>query len=184
MAHVPFFYGSRTTMKPQKVSSSAFQTYLADRFQSQDWDQLKSQDRRLGVLLGDLFFLVPLTDIEEILPIGMITAVPLTKPWFMGLRSVNGHLIGVIDYVHYALGIQQRLSSESHILIPAIQALNRCGFLVSAVIGVCDVSVMKKGSLMDDGQLRTIYTDKQQRQWREVNWPLLMNMPAFFQVAS
>lgn len=171
-------------MKPSKVSSSSFQQYLAERFQTIDQAYLSQSNRRLGVLLGELFFLVPLTDIEEILPIGTINQVPLTKPWFLGLRSVNGRLIGAIDYMYYAHGIQQRISSESHILIPNIDGLRECGFIVSAVLGICDVSVMQQGTLIENEQERVIYTDQQQRQWREVNWSLLMQMPEFFQVAS
>lgn len=170
-------------MKPSKVSSSSFQQYLADRFQTIDQAYLIQNNRRLGVLLGELFFLVPLTDIAEILPIGTITSVPLTQPWLLGLRSVNGRLIGVIDYMHYAHGLQQGISSESHILIPNIQGLQECGFIVSAVLGICDISLMQKEMLIENEQERMVYTDQQQRQWREVNWPLLMQMPDFFKVA-
>lgn len=171
-------------MKPAKVSSSSFQQYLDERFQTMNQDEQAQSDRRLGVLLGEFFFLVPLTDIAEILPIGTITRVPLTKPWFLGLRSVNGRLVGAIDYIYYAHGIQQGISSESHILIPTIDGLRGCGFIVSAVIGICDVNTMQKGSLIENEQERVIYTDQQHRQWREVNWPLLMQMPDFFQVAA
>lgn len=170
-------------MKHQKVSLSSFQQYIAEQLAAAEAQEATPTDRRLGVLLGELHFLIPLGDMEEILPAGAITPVPLTHPWFLGLRSVSGRLIGVIDYVCYAHGIQQRITAASRILIPTIQSIKDCGFIVSAVIEICDLSVMEKSFVVEDEQERTIYIDQQQRQWREVNWNLLMKMPDFFQVA-
>lgn len=171
-------------MKHQGVNLAVFQRSLAERVQEAKESQITGVDRRLGVLLGDLYFLVLLTDIQKILPVGTIVPVPLTKPWYLGLRSVNSRLVGVIDYVYCAHGIRQHIAPDSHILIPSIEALSGCGFLVSSVVDICDVHKMQQGVLIENGQSRAIYTDYAGRQWREVNWSILMQLSQFFEVAS
>ena len=61
-------------------------------------EQIESADNNetspavLGMVMGKKRYLIPMTEVNEVIPIPKLGRVPLTKPWFLGLINVRGNL--------------------------------------------------------------------------------------------
>lgn len=61
-------------------------------------EQIESADNNetspavLGMVMGKKRYLIPMTEVNEVIPIPKLGHVPLTKPWFLGLINVRGNL--------------------------------------------------------------------------------------------
>jgi twitching motility protein PilI len=77
-------------------------------FSSQLAERLKAapsrvdEPTRLAVRIGADAFLIDMALAAEIVPVGGITPVPWTRPWYRGLTNVRGRLVGVIDLLEFA----------------------------------------------------------------------------------
>jgi len=56
---------------------------------------------QLGIEIGGVRYLLDLLEAGEIVPLPPIAAVPLTRPWYLGLANVRGALVGVVDLACY-----------------------------------------------------------------------------------
>jgi twitching motility protein PilI len=56
---------------------------------------------RLAVRIGSIGYLVPIAMAGEIVPIGELAVVPWTQPWYRGLTSLRGRIIGVVDLAQF-----------------------------------------------------------------------------------
>ncbi|MFL6674084.1 MAG: chemotaxis protein CheW [Massilia sp.] len=101
---------------------------------------------QLGVAIGAGRYLLDLVEAGEIAPLGALTPVPLTRPWYLGLANVRGNLVGVIDLARYAGG-------EAAATAPGATAAARlvtfapslgfnCALLVSRVYGLREAAGM------------------------------------------
>ena len=59
---------------------------------------------RLGIRMGERNYLIAMTSVGEIVPLGDVAHVPWTRPWFRGLSNVRGRLVGVYDLQHLGGG--------------------------------------------------------------------------------
>jgi twitching motility protein PilI len=92
---------------------------------------------QLGVMIGNERYLLDLTQAGEIVPVGAITVVPLTQPWYLGLANIRGNLISVIDLARYHnLQSETATGSDSRIITFANGLGFNCGLLVSRVYGL------------------------------------------------
>jgi twitching motility protein PilI len=84
----------------ERASLREYQQNFHRRLQGESAET--SQSARLGVLAGGQHWLIRLDEAQEVLPIGPITRVPLTKSWFRGLVNVRGNLYSVIDFAEFS----------------------------------------------------------------------------------
>lgn len=55
--------------------------------------------------VGNFDFVLPLSLVEEVLPVSTITKIPNSPPFFLGLSAVRGRIMGVIDAsIRYGIG--------------------------------------------------------------------------------
>ena len=69
-------------------------------------EQIESADNNetspvLGVVMGENRYLIPMTEVNEVIPIPKLAHVPLNEPWFFGLISVRGNFYGITNLVVY-----------------------------------------------------------------------------------
>ena len=69
-----------------------FQSQLVERMQAANAGAL-TQAKHLAVMIGQTRWLLSLHEAGEIVSVGAITKVPLTKDWFLGLTNVRGNLL-------------------------------------------------------------------------------------------
>lgn len=68
--------------------------------------------------VGDSRFVAPLSVVKEILNYpSVLTPVPGTKPWMLGVANVRGTLIPVIDLQLFLIGRKTRRGRRSRVLV-------------------------------------------------------------------
>lgn len=161
----------------KKEALRDLQQRLAERLQ-----QAKSTDTPaawLAVEAAGRGFLLPLGEAGEIFPVGSMTPVPHTSPWFAGIASLRGNLHGVVDLARFvglsgarsmapgdALRDRARLVSFN----PALHV--NSALLVDQLAGLRRADQMAKAA--DDAPLArppfvgARYRDASGREWQEL----------------
>jgi twitching motility protein PilI len=112
-----------------------YQVQLLERMQAARASSGASVNQ-LGVSIGAERYLLDLTQAGEIVPVGALTAVPLTQPWYLGLTNIRGNLVGVIDLARY-LGLGETpAGADSRIVTFAAGLGFNCALLVGRVYGL------------------------------------------------
>ena len=135
--------------------------------------------------------LVPLPSAGEIFPLGPLTAVPHTQPWFMGVANLRGLLHGVVDLAAF-LGLRVRALPESGREQARLLAFN-------PVLGShCAVWVDRLAGLRGAHQLRAapapleprpafavaLWHDAEGRAWQEIDLAALAAHEQFLAIAA
>ncbi len=160
----------------RRFSLREFQQNVLHRIQTSSG--AASQTSTLGIQLGGQNWLVHMSDIGEVLPPPALTAVPLAKPWFLGVANVRGKLYGITDLAAlYGLGDTPRGQSNRVLLVADRYAFN-AGLLVPRVIGLRDSSAWKRSEHEGEIQLH----DEQNNIWRWLDIGKLLQQTEFLQI--
>lgn len=142
----------------------------------------------LGVMMGGSRWLLDLQSAGEIVPIGTITQVPLTQPWFLGLTNIRGNLISVIDFPRFEGGPSTAVDKDSRIVAFGSALSFNSGLLVSRVLGLRNVDEMQPYQGDDDGDgekpawAGRRYLDRDSQLWTELDLSSVIQHPRFLQV--
>ena len=90
--------------------------------------------RGVGFRVGGRQFVSSLTEINEILSFPEVTRVPGARAWLLGVASVRGNLIPLVDLNGFLCGTATNLSDSSRVLLVR-QGSGRVGLLVDEVVG-------------------------------------------------
>lgn len=162
----------------KRFSLREFQQNVLNRIQIQTSGGAASLISTLGVQIGGQNWLVQMSDIAEVLPLPTLAAVPLTKPWFIGVANIRGNLYSITDLSAFSgVGETARGQSNRVLLLAEKYAFN-AGLLVSRVIGLRDSSAWKKTML----GVETCLCDEQGQVWRMLDIPDLLKRPEFLQI--
>lgn len=177
---------SYQSMRPPENLQS-FQASLIERMQARDHGSQSA--RRLAVAIGAQACLIPLSHTSEIVSLAghALTRVPATRPWFRGLLNLRGNLIGIADLAALAGAPAQASGAGSHALVLAPSLEAQCGLLISAVLGLRDISEMTPISKNDEGRIELpavngSYKDKDGTCWDELDLAALAKHEVFLQV--
>jgi twitching motility protein PilI len=108
------------------------------------------------VEIGGQRYLLDLLDAGEIVPVPALTAVPLTRPWYLGLANIRGSLVGVVDLGLYfdkreTDGAPAAATPGTARLVTFAPALGMpCALLATRVYGLRHAADMQP----EDGRLR------------------------------
>jgi twitching motility protein PilI len=156
-----------------------FQQSVLDRLQA----QMASGGGRvstLGVQVGEEFWLVDMSDINEVMPLPPLTAVPLTKSWFCGVANVRGNLFSIVDYAVYAGGAATPREGQSRVLLAGQKYAFNAGLLVSRVLGMRNATEWQSSER--DGETRLL--DGNGQEWRKLDMAQLLQQPEFLQIGA
>ena len=142
----------------------------------------------LGVQIAEQNWLVDMLDVSGILPLPPLTAVPFTKPWFMGVVNVRGALYGVTDLAAYqqegraaSTGSGQASgAADNRILLVAERYAFNAALLVNRVLGLRSAAAWVPSEV--DGQVQ--YRDAQGNLWNKLDIAGLLGQPDFLQIGS
>lgn len=150
-----------------------FQKNLSERLQASS--VAGEQATTLGVLVGQDYWLVEMTDISEVLPVPPMVPVPLTKPWYGGLANVRGNLYSIIDLPMF-WGMQEDLRGGlSRVLLVSHRFEVNAGLLVTRVLGLRNISTWKH----KEANGRTQYEDENGQVWQKMDIPGLVGQSEF-----
>jgi twitching motility protein PilI len=156
-----------------------FQQNVLDRLQAQ---VAGGGDRAstLGVQVGEEFWLVDMSDINEVLPPPPLTRVPLTKPWYCGVANVRGNLYSIVDLSVYTGGPSIPHEGQSRVLLAGQKFAFNAGLLVSRVLGLRNATDWQRSE--QDGEIRL--QDGNGQVWRKLEMTQLLQQPEFLQIGA
>lgn len=155
-----------------------FQQGVLDRMQAQAAGS-KSVST-LGVQVGKEFWLVDMSDINEVLSLPPLTAVPLTKPWYCGVANVRGNLYSIVDFSVYTGGAPIPREGQSRVLLAGQKYAFNAGLLVSRVLGLRNATEWERSE--QDGEVRL--RDDKGQMWHKLELAQLLQQPEFLQIGA
>lgn len=159
-----------------------FQQALAQRLRQAA--ELPQRQSRLAVQVGDRGYLLNLDDISEVAPIGQITPVPLTRPWFVGVTNIRGTLYAVSDFAAWlGMHFTSDIGARRLILLGQRLAKHRAGLIVTRIVGLrlLDEMTPRDASLQRTWE-HASWVDRDGVGWIEVDLEQLASDAEFLQV--
>jgi twitching motility protein PilI len=162
-----------------------FQAQLLDRMQVAR-SGLDTRSNQLGLLIGADRWLLNLQQAGEIVPVGTISPVPLTRDWFLGITNIRGNLVTVIDFASYR-GLPPTVQDKDARVVAFAPGLAfNCALLVSRVMGLRNVGEMElrqsDTDKVDEAWARKCYVDADENVWTELDLSVVMQEPRFLNV--
>ncbi|GIZ51006.1 chemotaxis protein CheW [Noviherbaspirillum aridicola] len=162
-----------------------FQAQLVERMQAAS-SGAHAHTSRLGMAIGDSHWLLDLQEAGEIVSVGAVTRVPLTRDWYVGLTNIRGNLVSVIDLARFLGMPATPVEKESRIVAFAPGLAFNCGLLVSRVMGLRNLDEMR----LDDASpadglapwAAATWRDREDRVWTELKLSEIVQDPQFLHV--
>lgn len=144
--------------------------------------------RGIGFRIGDRHMVSSIGEVNEILTMPAMTAIPGTKPWLMGVANVRGNLVAVVDLRGFVEGTRTPIGDRSRVLV-ARQPGGAVGLLVDEVLGqrsFTDENIPLVDSGADDryGRFVTRRYDLGGTIWGVFSMAVLVKTPEFSQAAA
>jgi twitching motility protein PilI len=167
-----------------RVSLRDYQRALVERLRSAGVGRTAS---KLGMQVGTESWLVDLADAGEVLPVPVISAVPLTRPWFKGVTSIRGMLYSVVDLPAFMGGPAVAVSEQARLLLIGERFRLGSALLIDRALGLRNPEQLKarEGGAPAAPWLKAEYDDVDgSRQWKELDMMQLVRHPDFLGVAA
>ncbi|WP_266169704.1 chemotaxis protein CheW [Dyella subtropica] len=117
--------------------------------------------RGIGYRVGSRLFVSGIDEISELLAVPVLTSVPGTQSWLLGVANVRGNLVPVIDLGRFLFG-ERTLHSERSRLLVVRQGAGNVALLVDEVFGQRTVDAEQRSSAEreDDPRLARFVEDR------------------------
>lgn len=151
-----------------------------------------ARTHQLGVEIGGVAYLLDLTEAGEIVPVPVLSPVPLTRPWYLGLASIRGNLVGVVDLAGFfaerdAHGAPPAppapLPASARIVTLAAGLGLPCGLLATRVAGLRQAADMRALDAAGDAGAGARLVDADGKVWTPLTLATLARDERFLQVA-
>jgi twitching motility protein PilI len=158
-----------------------FQAHLATRLASASE---RSAAGLLGVQAGNDYWLLNLSDSGEIVPLGTLTSVPLTKPWFVGIANIRGSLYSVVDFSAFQGKEPTARNASSRLLLIGTRHGNNAALLVTRMLGLRNLAALNRATADADAPAwaKEAYTDNEGRRWKMLNVRELLADERFMEI--
>jgi twitching motility protein PilI len=165
----------------QRTSLREFQQQLHKRLQG-DSASDTTHAARLGVLAAGNYWLIRLDEAQEVLAVGAITPVPLTKPWFRGLVNVRGNLFSVVDFAQFTMGQPAAVSVDARLVLVAERFHVSAALLVEKMLGLRTLASLEPDEAPAGFPWACArWRDADGRAWREISIADLVHYNDFLQ---
>lgn len=171
-------------MMATKISRREFQEALVARLQNLASGDAPAHATKLGVRSGAINWLVNLSDVSEVVPLGAYTPVPLTKPWFIGTTNVRGNLFSIIDFSSFCGGEPTMMNVDSRLLLLNPRFGINAALLVNRMQGLRGAEQLEQRE-KEFGNVPWVaaeYSDQTGQQWKEMDVSGLVQTPDFLHV--
>lgn len=142
---------------------------------------------RLGVTVGAKKLLINLNDVREVLPMPPVQAVPLTKPWFLGVTNVRGNLYNVVDLAHFVGMPPTPKSANNRIMLLSSETTTQAALMIENLVGLRSLDTMQLKPVADEGDVffrKQVYVDADNNEWFEIDIEALAQDQAFTHPAA
>ena len=173
----------------QREDLRDLQARLADRL-SQAGNQTATGAAWLAVQISGTRVLLPLSQAGEVLGWSGAEAVPYTKPWMLGVMSIRGLLLTVVD-LGRMLGLpaarsEQVFACASVVALNPMMGVNAALFVeeLGGLRGVADFHASSDTPLDSPAFFGALYSTASGEQWQELNLQLLAATPEFLDITA
>jgi len=166
------------------------QTRLADRLQSARAQPVSVA--WLAVLMGDVRYLLPLSQSGEIFPLPSLTRVPYTQPWFCGVANLRGGLYGVVDLLPLMGSAQAPVRNELAWAQARLVTLNpdsgvSCALVLDGLMGLRRQEAFQSFESAPPGSPAWFgqrFTDTHETSWQEIDLYALAQTAEFLSIGA
>ena len=128
--------------------------------------------RGIGFRVGQRHLLGGIAEVNEILPVPVVTRVPGTRAWLVGVANVRGNLVPVVDMAAFVDSGSTELTENSRLLLVR-QPAGSVGLLVDEVFGQRSVASDQLVDATADHDPAVARYVRQTVHGGDVNWGLL-----------
>lgn len=142
--------------------------------------------RGIGFRVGSRLFVSGIDEINELLAVPVLTPVPGTQPWLLGVANVRGNLVPVIDFARFLFGTRTQPTERTRLLIVR-QSGGSVALMVDEVFGqrTVDEQQRREAEPEDDPRLSRFVDDRVGEQKLAVfSMSRLVRAPDFRQAAA
>ncbi len=167
----------------KKFNLREFQTTLSQKLQA-----AASRDNtgsRLGFRVGEVNWLVSLSDTEEVIPVPSIVKMPGARRWFRGVANIRGNLYAVSDFADFmGQGVTPE-HADCRLLIPHHDFGVNAALLVRGTLGLKNINhyQMRSGRGVHPWIARQ-YADESGIDWCDMDFGQLLGNPEFLMVEA
>jgi twitching motility protein PilI len=159
---------------------------LAHASDTQDKFEAPGLWRGIGFRVGSRLLLSGIDEINELLAVPMLTPVPGTQPWLLGVANVRGNLVPVVDIGRFLFGERTQHSERSRLLVVR-QGGGSVALLVDEVLGqrTVDAEQRQQAREEDDARLARFVDNRVGEQQLAIfSMARLVRAPDFRQAAA
>ena len=170
-------------MARARLDLRTFQQELASRLATKTAAQVESS--RLGLFARGQRWLMRLADAGEVITMPQIVAVPMTRPWFLGVSNIRGNLYSVIDFSGFLGADLLAPSASTRLVLFGARACDlNAGIVVQRVLGLRNVAELAPAETPADAHewYAQRWMDEDGNGWQEIDLAKLARSAAFLQV--
>jgi len=142
--------------------------------------------RGIGFRVGSRLLVSGIDEINELLAVPVLTPVPGTQPWLLGVANVRGNLVPVIDFGRFLFGDRTQHTERARLLVVR-QGGGNVALLVDEVFGqrTVDEEQRREAGREDDPRLAR-FVDRRvgEQQLAIFSMNRLVRAPDFRQAAA
>jgi len=126
---------------------------LAHASDTQDKFEAPGLWRGIGFRVGSRLLVSGIDEINELLAVPVLTPVPGTQPWLLGVANVRGNLVPVVDIGRFLFGERTQHSDRSRLLVVR-QGGGSVALLVDEVLGQRTVDAEQRQQVQEEADPR------------------------------
>ncbi|CAM5246535.1 chemotaxis protein CheW [Rhodanobacter lindaniclasticus] len=126
---------------------------LAHASDTQDKFEAPGLWRGIGFRVGSRLLVSGIDEINELLAVPVLTPVPGTQPWLLGVANVRGNLVPVVDIGRFLFGERTQHSDRSRLLVVR-QGGGSVALLVDEVLGQRTVDAEQRQQAQEEADPR------------------------------
>ena len=164
-----------------KQSLQDFQTQLAEKLKAAQ--AASGPSSKLGFVAGGRNWLVSLEQINEVVTVPELVAVPWAQPWFAGVASVRGALYGCSDLGAFLDMSEALPPGEAHLLLAHPRFGVNAALRIERTLGLRAVEglVPEPAAAAASPWISAQWRDPDGQVWVELNVEKLVAAPAFLE---
>ena len=144
--------------------------------------------RGIGFRVATRYLVSSLAEVNEILAFPQVAHVPGTRRWLLGVASVRGNLVPLVDLKQFLTGEVSLIAESSRVLVVR-QSGGSVGLLVDEVVGQRNFSTEQRVELApreDDPFARFVFENYSlgDVQWGQFSMVALVRATEFLQAAA
>lgn len=173
-------------LSPFEILARYERRSLAHASDTQDKLEAPGLWRGIGFRVGSRLLVSGIDEINELLAVPVLTPVPGTQPWLLGVANVRGNLVPVVDFARFLLGERAQHTDRSRLMVIR-QGSGNVALLVDEVFGqrTVDETQLREAAPEDDPRLaRFAQTRVGEQQLAMFSMKRLVRAPDFRQAAA